>query len=157
MLNHQTIYHLITNHQLITHYKNLETQLQPTGFDLTLHHIETYTGPGTADYTNRERVTAPTTPLEPDPQGWYSLPPGPYKVVYNETVNMPLDLAALAWDPGYTGRSSSLLTVHNPHGTRLKQDARIAQLIFFKTDEVEKGYSGAYQNERNDPHPPQPI
>jgi len=150
MLNHQTIYHLITNHQLITHYKNLETQLQPTGFDLTLHHIETYTGPGTADYTNRERVTAPTTPLEPDPQGWYSLPPGPYKVVYNETVNMPLDLAALA-------RTRSTLLRNGVAIATAVWDPGIAQLIFFKTDEVEKGYSGAYQNERNDPHPPQPI
>jgi len=171
MLNHQTIHQLIVNRQLIAHYKDLETQLQPTGFDLTLHHIETYTGPGTADYTNRERTIAPTTTLEPDPQGWYNLPPGAYKVVYNETVSMPHDIAAIArtrstllrngaaiatavWDPGYTGRSSSLLTVHNPHGTRLKQDARIAQLIFFKTDQVEKLYDGIYQNERNDPRPP---
>jgi len=136
MLNDQTIRHLINNHQLITHYKDLETQLQPSG-------------------------------LEPDPEGWYSLPQGAYKVVYNETVKMPLDIAAIArtrstllrngaalatavWDPGYHGRSSSLLTVHNPHGTRLKRDARIAQLIFFHTLEVEKGYSGVYQNERVD-------
>jgi dUTP pyrophosphatase len=170
MLNHQTIRHLITNHQLITHYKDLKIQLQPTGFDLTLHHIETYKGPGTVDYTNRERTIASTTPLEPDPEGWYNLSPGAYKVVYNETVNMPLDLAAIArtrstllrngaaiatavWDPGYSGRSSSLLTVHNPHGTRLKRDARIAQLIFFHTDTVQKAYDGVYQNERNDPQP----
>ena len=170
MLNDQTIHHLITNHQLITHYKNLETQLQPTGFDITLHHIETYTTQGTADYSNQERVIAETTPLEPDSEGWYILPPGAYKVVYNEIVNMPLDVAAIArtrstllrngaalatavWDPGYRGRSSSLLTVHNPHGTHLKRDARIAQLIFFKTDTVQKGYSGAYQNERVDPQP----
>ncbi|MCK4702236.1 deoxyuridine 5'-triphosphate nucleotidohydrolase, partial [Candidatus Bathyarchaeota archaeon] len=89
-------------------------------------------------------------------------------VVYNETVKMPLDVAAIArtrstllrngaalgtavWDPGYHGKSSSLLTVHNPHGMRLKRDARIAQLIFFHTGEVEKGYSGVYQNERIEP------
>jgi dUTP pyrophosphatase len=168
MLNDQTIRQLITNHQLITHYKDLETQLQPSGFDITLHHIESFTGSGTADYSNQERIIAETTPIEPDPEGWYSLPPGAYKVVYNETVNMPLDVAAIArtrstllrngaalatavWDPGYHGRSSSLLTVHNPHGIRLKRDARIAQLIFFHTEKVEKGYRGVYQNERVEP------
>jgi len=165
MLNDQAIRRLITNHQLITHYKDLDTQLQPSGFDITLHHVEAYEGAGAADYSNKERVIAETTPLEPDPEGWYSLLPGAYKVVYNETVKMPLDVAAIArtrstllrngaalgtavWDPGYQGRSSSLLTVHNPHGMRLKRDARVAQLIFFHTGEVEKGYSGAYQNER---------
>jgi len=168
MLNDQTIRRLINNHQLITHYKDLETQLQPSGFDITLHHIESFTGGGAADYSNQERIIAETTPLEPNPEGWYSLPQGIYKVVYNETVNMPLDVAAIArtrstllrngaalatavWDPGYHGRSSSLLTVHNPHGIRLKRDARIAQLIFFHTLEVERGYSGVYQNERVDP------
>ena len=168
MLNDQTIRHLINNHQLITHYKDLDTQLQPSGFDITLHHIESFTGSGAADYNNQERIIAQTTPLEPDPEGWYRLTQGAYKVVYNETVKMPLDVVAIArtrstllrngaalgtavWDPGYQGRSSSLLTVHNPHGIRLKRDARIAQLIFFHTGQVEKGYSGAYQNERIEP------
>jgi len=165
MLNDQALRYLITNHQLITGYKDLKTQLQPSGFDISLNHIEAYEGAGAADYSNQERVIAETTPLEADPEGWYSLPRGAYKVVYNETVKMPLDVAAIArtrstllrngaalgtavWDPGYQGVSSSLLTVHNPHGIRLKRDARIAQLIFFHTGEVEKGYSGAYQNER---------
>ena len=168
MLNDQALRYLITNHQLITGYKDLKTQLQPSGFDISLHHIEAYEGAGAADYSNKERVIAETTPLEADPEGWYSLPRGAYKVVYNETVKMPLNVAAIArtrstllrngaalgtavWDPGYHGKSSSLLTVHNPHGIRLKRDARIAQLIFFHTGEVEKGYSGAYQNERIEP------
>lgn len=168
MLNDQTIRRLITSHQLVTGYIDLATQLQPSGFDITLHHIEAYEGAGAADYSNRERVIAETSPLEPDQEGWYSLPQGAYKVVYNETVKMPLDVAAIArtrstllrngaalgtavWDPGYHGVSSSLLTVHNPHGLRLKRDARVAQLIFFHTGEVERGYRGVYQNERVEP------
>ncbi len=168
MLNDQALRYLITNHQLVTGYIDLDTQLQPSGFDISLHHIEAYTDGGAADYSNQERVIAETTPLKADPEGWYSLPRGAYKVVYNETVKMPLDVAAIArtrstllrngaalgtavWDPGYQGRSSSLLVVHNPHGIRLKRDARIAQLIFFHTGEVEKGYSGVYQNERMKP------
>lgn len=170
MLNDQAIRRLITSHQLVTDYKDLDTQLQPSGFDITLRHVEAYVGAGAADYSNRERVIAETKPLEPDPEGWFSLPPGAYKVIYNETVQMPLDVAAIArtrstllrngaaiatavWDPGYRGRSSSLLVVHNPHGIRLKRDARVAQLIFFHTGEVERGYRGVYQNERIDPQP----
>ena len=97
--------------------------------------------------------------------GWIHLKKGVYKVIYNEVVKMPLNVAAIArtrstllrngtevgtavWDPGYEGRSSSMLTVHNPHGLRLKKDARVAQLIFFETGDVEKGYSGVYQKER---------
>ena len=86
-------------------------------------------------------------------------------LIYNEVVRMPLDVVAIArsrstllrngasmetavWDPGYHGRSSSMLVVHNPYGIRLKKNARVAQLIFFKTEEVEKGYAGVYQKER---------
>ena len=78
---------------------------------------------------------------------------------------MPMDIAAIArtrstllrngaevgtavWDPGYEGRSSSMLTVYNPKGLRLKKGARVAQLIFFHTGEVDKGYNGVYQKER---------
>jgi dUTP pyrophosphatase len=52
------------------------------------------------------------------------------------------------WDPGYQGRSSSLLVVGNSHGIRLKRDARVAQLVFFGIKEVERGYEGIFQRER---------
>jgi dUTP pyrophosphatase len=165
MLNSKTIRRLIETQQLIKDYVDLEKQLQPAGFDLSLREVQAYRGGGNVDFTNRERVVAETEPLEPDAEGWFNLPQGCYVVVYNEVVNMPLNLVALArsrstvlrngaavetavWDPGYRGRSSSLLVVHNPHGVRLKRDARIAQLVFYSTDEVEEGYAGVYQNER---------
>jgi len=165
MLNDREIRRLIEEHQLITGFIDLATQLQPSGFDISLESVEAFMGGGAVDYSNKERVLADTEPLMADDGGWFDLPQGCYKVVYNETVKMPLDVAALArtrstllrngatlgtavWDPGYQGRSSSLLVVHNPHGIRLKRDARIAQLVFFQTGRVEKGYSGAYQNER---------
>jgi dUTP pyrophosphatase len=165
MLNDQEIRRLIEEQELVTGYIDLDTQLQPSGFDISLESVEAFRGGGAVDYSNKERVLAETEPLMPDDAGWFNLAQGCYKVVYNETVRMPLNVAALArtrssllrngatlgtavWDPGYQGRSSSLLVVHNPHGIRLKRDARIAQLIFFYTGRVEKGYSGAYQNER---------
>ncbi len=165
MLNDKILRELITEHGLVTEYLDLDKQLQPSGFDLSLERVEAYLGGGTVDFSNEERVIAETERVQPDADGWINLDKGVYKVVYNEVVKMPLNVAAIArtrstllrngaevgtavWDPGYEGRSSSMLTVHNPHGLRLKVDARIAQLIFFETGDVEKGYSGVYQKER---------
>lgn len=165
MLNDKQLRTLITEQDLVTNYIDLETQLQPSGFDLSLDSIEEYLGGGAVDFSNKERVIGETNKLSPDEKGWFNLEKGVYKVVYNEVVKMPLDVAAIArtrstllrngaevgtavWDPGYEGRSSSMLTVHNQYGLRLKKDARIAQLIFFHTGEVGKGYSGVYQKER---------
>ena len=165
MLNDKQLRVLITEQQLVTNYIDLDTELQPSGFDLSLESIEGYLGGGAVDFTNAERVIGETKLLGTDKEGWYHLEKGVYKVVYNEIVKMPLDVAAIArtrstllrngaevgtavWDPGYEGRSSSMLTVHNPYGLRLKKNARIAQLIFFHTGEVGKGYNGIYQKER---------
>jgi dUTP pyrophosphatase len=165
MLNDKILRKLITEHNLVTGYLDLDKQLQPSGFDLSLDSVEAYLGGGAVDFSNKERVIAETRPIEPDNDGWINLEKGVYKVVYNEVVKMPMNVAAIArtrstllrngaevgtavWDPGYEGRSSSMLIVHNPHGFRLKKDARVAQLIFFETGDVEKGYSGVYQKER---------
>jgi dUTP pyrophosphatase len=165
MLNSKAIRQLIETQQLITGYVDLDKQLQPAGFDISLKEVHAYWGAGAVDFDNKERKLAPTRQLQPDASGWYTLPQGCYMIVYNEAVKMPLNVVALArarstilrnaatietavWDPGYQGRSSSLLVVHNPSGIRLKQDARVAQLVFYSTDEVERGYSGVYQNER---------
>jgi len=165
MLNDKILRKLITEYSLVTEYLDLDKQLQPSGFDLSLESVEAYLGGGAVDFSNRERVIADTRTIEPDSDGWINLEKGVYKVVYNEVVKMPMNVAAIArtrstllrngaevgtavWDPGYEGRSSSMLTVHNPHGLRLKKDARVAQLIFFETGDVEKGYSGVYQKER---------
>ena len=165
MLNDKNLRKLITEHDLVTEYIDLDKQLQPSGFDLSLESVEAYLGGGAVDFSNWERVIADTRTIEPDSDGWINLEKGVYKVVYNEVVKMPMNVAAIArtrstllrngaevgtavWDPGYEGRSSSMLTVHNPHGLRLKKDARVAQLIFFETGDVEKGYSGVYQKDR---------
>ncbi len=165
MLNDKILRKLIEEQSLVTEYLDLDKQLQPSGFDLSMESVEEYLGGGAVDFSNKERVIAETRTVEPDEDGWIHLKKGVYKVIYNEVVKMPLNVAAIArtrstllrngaevgtavWDPGYEGRSSSMLTVHNPHGLRLKKDARVAQLIFFETGDVEKGYSGVYQKER---------
>ena len=86
MLNSSEIRRLIEEKQLITGYVDLETQLQPTGFDLSLGSVLGYRGGGSVDFSNVERKIAPTEPLEPDEDDWYALGQGCYTVVYNEVV-----------------------------------------------------------------------
>jgi dUTP pyrophosphatase len=100
-----------------------------------------------------------------DGMGWLELPPGPYQIVFNETVDLPNTLMALGrprsslcragatlstavWDAGYRGRSTALLIVENPAGIRIEHAARLLQLVFFTLDlPTARGYAGAYQDE----------
>ncbi|MFP3950818.1 MAG: deoxyuridine 5'-triphosphate nucleotidohydrolase [Candidatus Bathyarchaeia archaeon] len=165
MLNMNELKRLIDDDELIRDFINLDKQIQPCGFDLSLREIRAYEGAGAVDFSNEERVIAETNKISPDADGWWELSPGCYVVIYNETVKIPLDLAAIArprssmlrnaatvetavWDPGYEGRSSSLLIVYNQHGLRLRKNARIVQLVFVETGKVDKGYDGDYQGER---------
>ncbi len=150
---------------LIENAVDVETQIQPNGLELTLKEIKTIEGPGAVDFDNSERKLPDSNNLEFGSDGWVHLPPGIYKVLFNEIVNIPMNLAAIAkprstlircgatletavWDAGYRGRSESMLVVYNTAGFRLKKDARIMQLLFYTLEaEVEKGYSGVYQNE----------
>ena len=139
MLNDKILRKLIEEQSLVTEYLDLDKQLQPSGFDLSMESVEEFLGGGAVDFSNKERVIAETRTVEPDEDGWIHLKKGVYKVIYNEVVKMPLNVAAIArtrstllrngaevgtavWDPGYEGRSSSMLTVHNPHGLRLKKE-----------------------------------
>ena len=142
-----------------------ETQTQMCGMELTLQKIERFITAGAVAFDNKERKLPETEPMSFDESGWIELPAGSYLVTFNEVVNIPKDVAALArarstllrcgatletalWDPGYRGRSQSLLVVYNPQGLRLKKNARLMQLVFLRLEkEAEKLYSGKYQGE----------
>ena len=52
------------------------------------------------------------------------------------------------WDAGYSGRSTSLLTVPNHAGFTVERGARVMQLVFITlSGAVESGYDGIYQGE----------
>ena len=141
------------------------TQTQMCGMELTVQKIERFTSSGAVAFENSERKLPETEPLEFDQSGWIDLAAGAYLVTFNEVVSIPGDVAALArarstllrcgaslqtalWDPGYRGRSQSLLVVHNPSGLRLKKNARLMQLVFMRLEkEAEKVYEGRYQGE----------
>ncbi len=151
---------------LIEQMVDAEIQIQMNGVDFTLREVSSFRNePGAVDFDNTNRRTPGTEPIAADEVGWWRLRPGSYWVVYNEIVNIPLDAFAIGrtrssllrsgtsvktalWDSGYSGRSGSLLVVHNPAGIHLQKDARIIQLVFFGLDApAEKAYSGLYQDE----------
>ena len=142
-----------------------ETQTQMCGVELTLQKIERFISNGSVAFDNKERKLPETEPLSFDEMGWIDLAAGAYLVTFNEIVNIPKDVAAQArarstllrcgatletalWDPGYRGRSQSLLVVYNPLGLRLKKNARLMQLVFLRLDKAaDKLYDGKYQGE----------
>lgn len=150
---------------LIREFVDLEAQLQPNGFDLTLESVHWHNGAGVVGRSNSDRVLPDLEPLVFDADGWIDLEPGIYHITYNEVVALPLDLMALGrprstlnrigvtihtavWDAGYEGRSTSLLSVMNPNGVQLQRDARIMQLVFFTIgNPPATGYAGMYQGE----------
>ncbi|MEA2085691.1 MAG: deoxyuridine 5'-triphosphate nucleotidohydrolase [Chloroflexota bacterium] len=149
---------------LIEGYIDLEQQLQPNGVDLTLKEIALPQSSGRIAISNHQRLVPDLAPLVFDGMGFIDLMPGTYIITYNELVNLPNDIMALAaprssllrcgisvntavWDAGYSGRSQSLMVVYNPQGFRLQRNARIIQLVFFKLSGETEGYHGIYQGE----------
>lgn len=143
---------------------SLDEQVQPNGVDLTLREIAMLQTPGQVGLSNAQRRVSDLAPLIFDGLGFVDLIPGAYIVTYNEVVNLPRDIMALAaprssllrcgvavhtaaWDAGYSGRSQSLLVVYNGRGFRLQRNARIAQLVFLRLTGETEGYQGAYQGE----------
>jgi len=156
---------------LVGEWLDLEQQVQPNGFDLSLREVGRYVGPGVVARDNVGRRLPEVAPLPFGEDGFLDLAPGPYQIVFNEVVDLPRDLMALGrprsslcrcgvsvhsavWDAGYRGRSTSLLVVDNPAGFRVQKDARLLQLVFFGLGEaVAEGYRGAYQGENLPPIP----
>lgn len=168
MLNRQEIKKLIEEKGLITNYFNLDIQLAPNGFDLTAGSVFEFINSGALDFSNKERLIPQVKEIFPEkknPQdkfGWWNLKTGAYKIRTNETVNLPQDLVILAfprssllrvgaftqnavWDAGFSGKSEFILVVENPQGLRLKQNARIIQIIFININKTDIGYKGIYQ------------
>jgi dUTP pyrophosphatase len=150
---------------LISGYHSIEDQLQPNGFDLSVAEVGEFANGGAIGRTNAGRSLPDVRPLPFDDAGWLELRPGPYQVVFNETVDLPNDLMALGrprsslcrlgatlatavWDAGYRGRSTAMLIVENPAGMRIERAARLLQLVFFTLDvATARGYDGEYQDE----------
>ncbi len=166
VLGREDLLALIAGEQrLLSNVLDLEQQVQPNGVDLSLQTVSAIHGQGILAADNAGRVLPDVDPLPFDDDGFVTLGPGVYQVVFNEIVNLPKDMMAFGrprsslcrcgvtlhtavWDAGYNGRSTSLLNVANPSGFRVQRDARLLQLVFIKlAREVAEGYRGIYQGE----------
>jgi dUTP pyrophosphatase len=149
---------------LVEGYINLEQQVQPNGFDITVRDIAMLQTMGQIGADNGQRQLPELAPLVFDTYGFMELMPGSYIITYNEIVHIPTNIMALArprssllrcgvnigtavWDAGYSGRSQSLMLVYNPSGFRVQKDARVAQLVFMTLTAETDSYAGKYQNE----------
>jgi len=150
---------------LVDNLFDIQQQVQPNGIDLTLKEIALLSSSGSLGLSNESRALSSTSPLVFDGLGRVDLLPGCYLVTYNEVVNIPRNIIALAtprssllrcgvsihsavWDAGYSGRSQSLMVVYNPRGFRIYRNARIIQMVFFLLSrEVAQGYQGIFQGE----------
>ena len=150
---------------LVDNLFDIQQQVQPNGIDLTLKEIALLSSSGSLGLSNESRALSSTSPLVFDGLGRIDLLPGCYLVTYNEVVNIPRNIIALAtprssllrcgvsihsavWDAGYSGRSQSLMMVYNPRGFRIYRNARIVQMVFFLLSrEVAQGYQGIFQGE----------
>ena len=165
ILSKSDIYRLLRQQPpLIEGCINLEQQVQPNGIDLTLRDVALLQSSGKIAVSDHQRLVSDLAPLVFDGLGFIDLLPGAYIITYNEIVNLPKNVVALArprssllrcgvtvdtaiWDAGYSGRSQSLMVVYNPQGFRLQRNARIVQLVFLWLTRETEGYRGAYQGE----------
>lgn len=168
MLNKKEILGMIEKNKLVENYVSLEKQLTPNGIDLTVGEIFQFEKEGAVDFSNKERVIPQGEKIKPvkvqkdDQHGWWQLKPGVYKVRTNEIINMANNLVAFAftrtsllrmgaftqngvWDAGFSGKSEFVLVVQNPYGIKIKENARVVQLVFLPVDQTE-AYQGIYQN-----------
>ena len=164
ILSSSEIKERIIKERLIENFIDLETQLQPASFDLTLDEIYLLNSSASIDYTNKERKLPNYKKVEFNDE-WIELSKGVYLISFNEVVNISSDIIAFVrprstlvrsgatifsslWDPGYSGKSNCLLVILNENGIKLKKNARIAQMVFIKlSSPTSKIYSGIYQNE----------
>ncbi|KAI9376392.1 deoxyuridine 5'-triphosphate nucleotidohydrolase [Aspergillus egyptiacus] len=87
---------------------------------------------------------------------------GSYSVEFNEIVDVPLDMMGQIFtrsslyrsgafintglvDSGYAGPLGGMLVVSNPHGIRLVEGARLAQIVFHQLTGQAEAYNGVYQ------------
>ena len=169
VLDKKSILELIEGPEpLVAGYLDLDTQLQPNGFDLTLREVRLLTSPGETGPGGAQSTLAESSALPFDSDGYLDLTEGAYVITLNEIVSLPPDVMALArprssllrsgvavhtavWDAGYRGRSQALLTVYNPMGYRVARGARLLQMVFmYLARPVGEGYKGRFLGENID-------
>ncbi|MFH1779515.1 MAG: deoxyuridine 5'-triphosphate nucleotidohydrolase [Candidatus Micrarchaeota archaeon] len=163
ILSKKEILDEIIKNKLVENAVDLKQQVQPASLDLTLNKVFEIETKGVIDFDNSEREVSETREI-PFENDWVDLEPGIYKVSFNEAIKLTPEIAGITaprsslsrsgcfvevgfWDPGYHGKGESTLVVGGK-GLRLKKNAKIAQMIFFKLSEQALDlYSGIHNKE----------
>lgn len=169
MLNNEEIKQRILQDNLVTNYLNLEKQLQPNGFDLTVQSVyafkvSSYIGANEKTIAEADELIPELKPELFGENAVWHLKSGTYKFKINEIINLPKDLSADTiqrssfmragclinvgnWDRGYNGQGYSTIFVGPENGLWLGRNASIIQMRFFPVAEEGKTYNGSYQKE----------
>ena len=162
MLVDKEIKELIDQKEMIQNYKDLDIQIQPNGFDLSLGEVFTFgMEESIIDFSNKNRQIASHVIILPASHGQYKLGRGVYLFEANEFVQMPVGivgfglprsslcragglLSSALIDAGYSGHLVFSIYIGSP--MVFEKNARFAQLIFFKLDKLpSKNYQGVYK------------
>lgn len=165
MLVDKDIKKWIVQEGMIQDYRDLDIQLQPNGFDLSLGKVLTFdVEESIIDFSNKNRKITEHVVILPEPEGQYRLRRGIYLFRANETVQMPENVTGLGIprsslyragailnsgviDAGYSGHL--VFSVYIGSRMILEKDARFVQLIFFKLDSTpNRLYQGIYKEEK---------
>ncbi len=162
MLVDKELRYLITDEKMITEYIDLETQLQPNGFDLSIKEVMGFSDAfePRIDFTNKNRLISLALPWLPT-SGEYHLDPGTYLFRANEFFKMPATISGWGMprstlsrcgitvnsaiiDAGYSGHLVFVVTL--PQKAIFSKNARFIQVIFFKLRGIPTNlYDGVYK------------
>ena len=162
-LSRQTIIKLMDETPpIIDEFIDFNSQIQPNGFDLTLHDVSNFKSHSVIGTNNNSRVLAETSQLKFEDSGKLFLPQGSYRITLNEKINLPSGIMSLCQtrssllrsgiainsgigDAGYSGKYQALMTIYNPYGFSVEKNSRILQIVFFHLDnETSHAYEGIY-------------
>ena len=76
--------------------EGLDLQVQPNGIDLRVDRVQRLTSPGLLGEADNVREPAAREDVPADKDGWWDLHRGAYVITYQEKVNLPTDIMALA-------------------------------------------------------------
>lgn len=152
--------------QFVAEYINPDGELpveavQANGVDLSIGEI--YRSEGMGYISNEDYNTPDRIEVTPEDNEYMIEPNTGYIVVYNEVISIPenhtgfvlprsrlmrcnIDVGTAVWDAGDKGVGEGRISADNK--CAIKEDTRIAQIVFIKTEDLEEQYSGSHQGER---------
>lgn len=172
ILNSKMIKELIVEKSMVSNFKNLEIQLQPNGFDLTIdiHSLSKMNSGLLApipevdfDNSNRKLPSLLYGYTIGERDKFVGLLEGVYGFVFNEFLSLPNNVMAECkprstmlrcfcdvknsyWDRGFVGKSFGLLVVYK-HCV-IHENARIAQMKFEMLEDDGNVYNGIYKTKK---------